>query len=146
MKYSAMLLLVLSCLWAYAALAGEQKKGVAVVKNPVVIQGGTSQLMNVTFLHRDHIRSGIKCAHCHHDDSMGSRYLSCSECHVTPGARERDTMSMFMAFHAKGTDRSCYGCHSGLAEKEPDKYTEFRNCRPCHISPQAREIAEEAEK
>ena len=46
-------------------------------------------------------------------------------------------MSLFMAYHSPDTDRSCYGCHRKLAGKYPN----FKGCRPCHMSPQAREAA-----
>ncbi len=61
------------------------------------------------------------------------------DCHSIKGARERDPMSMVMAYHDPGSDRSCYGCH----KKEAARHPEFRGCRPCHISPMARAAAAE---
>lgn len=143
MKYLTALLLTLAFLWAGDAQAREVSKGIMkIIKNPMEIKGGESSRMNVMFRHQSHQGKGIACKHCHHESSSDTAYSSCTqECHATPGARERDTMSMFMAFHARETDRSCYGCHTQLAEKDPKKYSSFKGCRPCHMSPQARETA-----
>lgn len=144
MKYLATLLFALAFLCAPDAQAGELKRIGTLIKSPMVIAGGTSERMSVTFTHDSHMGKGFGCATCHHEKSLGSAFVSCRDesCHATPGARERDTMSMFMAFHSTDTDRSCYGCHTKLAYEEPDKYGDkFQNCRPCHISPQAKAAA-----
>ena len=92
------------------------------------------------FPHTAH--KGINCMHCHHEMSGDNRYVACTECHATPGARERDSMSMFMAFHSKNGDRSCYGCHSQKAQENPAKYgAKFKGCRPCHMAASARDAA-----
>lgn len=146
MKYMITLLFALAVLWAVAAQASEPK-GVAKTRRPIAIEGGTSPRMTVMFTHKTHTGSGIKCQHCHHESSGTSPYSSCREaCHSIPGARERDPMSMFMAFHSGDTDRSCYGCHSSLALKDPQKYPDFYGCRPCHMSPEASEEAAGAAK
>lgn len=64
--------------------------------------------MFVTFNHSSH--KGVKCRTCHHEGLPKDRYASCTneECHSIKGARERDTMSLFMAYHSPDTDRSCY--------------------------------------
>lgn len=141
MKYLTTLLFVLALLCASYVQADEPNIDMAVISKPIVIKGGTSELMNVTFNHKSHRKVGnnIPCQRCHHETSADIPYSSCTEsCHSTPGARERDSMSMFMAFHSPDPDRSCYGCHTSLAQKEPEKYPQFQNCRPCHVSPEAR--------
>ena len=143
MKYVIPLLAALLLCWAAAAQAApaDQPNGMGAMKNqPIEIEGGTSPRMTVIFAHKSH--KDISCKNCHHETSGDTPYSSCREaCHATPGARERDPMSMFMAFHAKGTSRSCYGCHNELAATDPAKYSSFKGCRPCHMSPQAREAA-----
>ncbi len=132
MKYSAMILVVLTLLWVASAQA-EASKTPAQIKNSPIELAGESPLIRVTFNHATHRHIGVSCKNCHHETSANIPYSSCRDaCHATTGARERDPDSMFMAFHAKGTERSCYGCHSMRAEKNPEAYPEFRNCRPCH--------------
>ena len=123
-QVATVLLAMLAVFWVYDAQASELRKLGEIIKQPMTIEGGSSQLMNVTFTHKTHMGKGFGCATCHHEKSLGSSFVSCRDesCHATPGARERDTMSMFMAFHSGDTDRSCYGCHSKLANEEPDKY------------------------
>ena len=146
MKYLAAFLVALTLLWIGGAQANESK-GLGIKNSPIVIEGGESQRMTVVFNHKSHRNIGVSCKNCHHETSGDTPFSSCREdCHATPGARERDPMSMFMAFHAKGTDRSCYGCHSRLAAESPAKYPQFKGCRPCHMSPQAREAAAAAKK
>ena len=139
MKYVTLLLLALSLMCAGAAQARDIKEMSQVIKKPIEIPGGTSARMSVMFPHTAH--KGINCMHCHHEVGSDSRYVACTECHATPGARERDPMSMFMAFHSKNGDRSCLGCHKKLAAENPDKFPQFKGCRPCHMSPAAREAA-----
>lgn len=125
---------------------GESKGIGETIKSPIEIEGGTSARMTVIFPHKSHRDKGFGCKTCHHESSSDIPYSSCRDCHSTPGARERDPMSMFMAFHAKGTDRSCLGCHTRLAAENPATYSKFKGCRPCHMSPQAREAAAKAGK
>ena len=141
MRYLTTLLVVLAFVCVGAAQAGEPTKS-TIKNNPIVIEGGTSPRMTVVFSHKTHRDKGFSCKTCHHESSADIPYSSCrEECHSTPGARERDSMSMFMAFHAKGTDRSCYGCHTMLAEKAPGAYPSFKGCRPCHSSKAREEVA-----
>ena len=148
MKYLTALLFALPLIWAGGAQAAESEETMGKIKNnPIEIAGGTSPRMTVIFSHKSHSGKGISCKNCHHESSSDTAFSSCTEaCHATPGARERDPMSMFMAFHAKNTDRSCYGCHSRLAEKSPALYPGFKGCRPCHMTPAARADAEAAKK
>ena len=140
MKYVTLLLLALSLVCAGAAQARDIKEMSQVIKKPIEIPGGTSPRMSVMFPHTAH--KGINCMHCHHEVGSDSRYVACTECHATPGARERDPMSMFMAFHSKNGDRSCYGCHSQKAQENPAKYgAKFKGCRPCHMAASARDAA-----
>ena len=142
MKYVPLLLLALSLVWVGAAQARDVKEMSQVIKKPIEIPGGTSARMSVMFPHTAH--KGIKCMHCHHEMGGDSRYVACTECHAAPGARERDPMSMFMAFHSKNGDRSCYGCHSQKAQENPAKYgAKFKGCRPCHMAASAREAAKQ---
>ena len=137
MKYVTLLLFALAVLCTGAAQARDIKEMAQIIKKPIEIPGGSSARMSVMFPHTAH--KGINCMHCHHEVGGDSRYVACTECHSTPGARERDSMSMFMAFHAKDTDRSCYGCHTKKALENPAKYGEkFKGCRPCHMAPSTR--------
>ncbi|MDR2892507.1 MAG: cytochrome c3 family protein [Deltaproteobacteria bacterium] len=105
-------------------------------QHPITIEGGTSRLATVIFNHSSHSGTGIACITCHHNSSSDKAVSSCREvCHAAPGARARNAMSMFMAFHAKNTDRSCYGCHSMRAEAVPAAYPKFKSCQPCHTAP-----------
>lgn len=137
MKYVTLLLLALSLVWVGEAQARDIKEMSQIIKKPIEIPGGTSSRMSVMFPHTAH--KGINCMHCHHEEGSDSRYVACTECHATPGARERDPMSMFMAFHSKNGDRSCYGCHTQKAKENPAKYgAKFKGCRPCHMAASAR--------
>lgn len=146
MKYLATVLFAMTLLWVGGAIANENG-GMGAIKNkPIVIEGGESARMTVVFTHKSHRNIGVSCIHCHHDSSSNTPYSSCRECHSTPGARERDPLSMFMAFHSRETNRSCYGCHVQLAEQDPQKYPRFKGCQPCHMSPQARAAAAAAKE
>ena len=137
MKY--IIALTLSLLVSYPAFAAEESP--AVLKKPIVIPGGTSPRMSVTFNHTTHKQ--IKCQSCHHmKTETGKRFVKCTieECHSTAGARERDTMSMFMAFHDKKAENSCYGCHKREVASHPD----FKGCRPCHTGPMGKNLKAEA--
>lgn len=139
MKYLATLLLALAFFLPQEAQASELRRIGEIIRRPLVVDSSTSPRLNVTFSHKDHMGKGFGCATCHHERSLGSAFVSCREegCHATPGPRERDTMSTFMAFHSPDTNRSCLGCHSQLRAEQPEKYgITFRNCRPCHYRPQ----------
>lgn len=130
MRYLTTLLVLLGMLGAYGVASGGD-----AISGPTYVEGGSSALMTVIFKHQDHLRQDITCITCHHDGSKGSYFVPCTECHVTPGARERDPLSMFAAFHARDDIRSCYGCHEMRAEAEPESYPSFTGCRPCHAAP-----------
>ena len=137
MRYLTLFLVALLFAGAAVAQSAEPRKG-SPKNYPILIEGGESSRMSVVFSHKTHKGKGFTCKQCHHESSSSTPYSSCTEdCHATPGARERDPMSMFMAFHSKESDRSCYGCHNMLAEKHPGAYPSFKGCRPCH-STQAR--------
>lgn len=106
---------------------------------PILLDDGVSKRMGVVFNHKSH--KSVKCVTCHHEGLPGNRYASCtnSECHAITGPAERDPMSVYMAYHAPDTDRSCYGCHKSLA----GKYPSFKGCQPCHRTP-AQKLAVEA--
>lgn len=135
MKHVTALLLAMAFFCTGAAQASEAKDRVARMHEPITIQGD-SKRMAVVFNHSSHKAKGITCIHCHHESPVNMPFVSCSDenCHATPGARERDTMSMYMAYHAKDTDRSCVGCHTQLAAQSPKSYPGFKGCRPCHSS------------
>jgi hypothetical protein len=144
MKYLATLLLTLAFFCPQDALAADPLKNLGeIIKKNVTIKASGSALMNVTFNHENHMGKGFGCANCHHEKLAGKSYVPCANdaCHSAPGPRERGAMSMFMAFHARGSDRSCYGCHSKLSAENPEKYPSLQGCRPCHMSPQARQEA-----
>lgn len=141
MRYLFIALFVFALFGATEIQAHEAKGSLFKYTQPIELNDGTSKLMHVTFKHTDH--KGIKCRNCHHEGLDTNRYASCTNelCHSLKGARERDTMSLFMAYHSPD-ERSCYGCHSKLAAENPN----FRGCRPCHMSPQARIAVEQAKQ
>lgn len=108
--------------------------------NPILLDSGKSERMYVIFNHSTH--KSVACRTCHHTGLPGNRYAPCTneECHSIQGASSRDPMSVYMAYHAPNTDRSCYGCHKPLAGKYPD----FKGCRPCHQTMMGRKVAEKA--
>lgn len=119
---------LLILLFSSYALAGN----LASIREPILMDYGASPRLFVTFNHNTH--KSVKCRTCHHiKDDEGMRYVKCTreECHSLKGSRQRDPMSAFMAYHARGTDRSCYGCH----QQERSKYPSFKGCRPCHMGP-----------
>lgn len=129
--------LVLVCGLAWADKTPNLKN----LANPIELNAGESPRMHVIFNHSTH--KSVKCRTCHHEGLPGNRYASCTneECHSLKGASERDPMSVYMAYHAPDTNRSCYGCHKRLA----DKYPAFKGCRPCHMTPQGRIAATETQ-
>lgn len=142
MKYITITLLAAAmCLWSAVPQARSIREMTQEIKQPMELKAGTSERMHVMFPHTAH--RGVSCMQCHHEMGETGRYVACTECHATPGAKERDPMSMYMAFHAKGTDRSCYGCHARMVEAYPAKYGQkFAGCRPCHMSPGLRKAAQ----
>lgn len=146
MKYLITLLFALGLACAGFAHAKEARSPSKIKNNPIVLEGGKSKLMSVVFSHKAHYGKGFSCITCHHESSTDTPYSSCRDCHSEPGANERDPMSMFMAFHAKGTNRSCYGCHTMLVEKNPGGYPLFKGCRPCHTPGSADKAAAVAAK
>ncbi|MGJ3522320.1 formate dehydrogenase subunit gamma cytochrome c-553 [Nitratidesulfovibrio sp. D1] len=143
MKYLVISLFAVTLLVAGAALAADAGDAAKAPKKAIELKHGTSKRMHVMFNHATH--KDVACEQCHHDTPDPAKpYVSCTndDCHATPGPRERDTMSMFVAYHAKDTDRSCYGCHKQMAKDHP----EFSGCRPCHMSPQAKKDAAAAKK
>ena len=120
MKSMFLLLLSLSFLLVGDVQARSIMEMMRVIKEPIVIKAGKSRRMDVTFQHNSH--KGISCMQCHHLSGDKGRYVPCVECHAKPGPRERDPMSMFMAFHARDTQRSCLGCHKQKVLDRPDKF------------------------
>lgn len=109
---------------------------------PIELDAGKSPRMYVIFNHSTH--KDMACRTCHHEGLPGNRYAPCTSegCHSQPGASNRGPMSVYMAYHAQDTDRSCYGCHKPLAGKYPD----FKGCRPCHATMMGRKLAGSAAK
>lgn len=143
MKYLVISLFALTLLVAGTALAADAGDAAKAPKKAMELKHGTSKRMHVMFNHTTH--KDVACDQCHHDTPDPKKpFVSCTnaDCHATPGPRERDTMSMFVAYHAKDTDRSCYGCHKKLAAENP----QFSGCRPCHMSAQAKKEASAAKK
>lgn len=111
------------------------------IRGPITLDYGASPRLAVVFNHDTH--KSVKCRTCHHmADEEGKRFVKCTreECHSLKGSRERDPMSAFMAYHARDTDRSCYGCH--LAERA--RHPSFKGCQPCHMGPFSRANLEAA--
>lgn len=126
------------CFIALLFCAG-QADGKANLKDlgkPMLLDSGDNPRMYVIFNHSSH--KSVKCRTCHHEGLPGNRYAACTnkECHSLPGAKERDVLSVYMAYHAPDTTRSCLGCHKKLAGKYPD----FKGCSPCHKSMRGREV------
>lgn len=107
---------------------------------PIELDAGKSPRMYVIFNHSSH--KDVACRTCHHEGLPENRYAPCTSegCHSLQGASSRNPMSVYMAYHAHGTDRSCYGCHKQLAGKYPD----FKGCSPCHPTMMGRKLTENA--
>lgn len=121
---------------------GAYAAGLNAIQKPMLLDYCSGPRLAVVFNHSTHKQ--VQCRTCHHIvDDEGKRYVKCTreECHSIPGSRERDPMSAFMAYHAKGTDRSCYGCHL----ERRAKYPSFRGCQPCHMGPETKAKLEKAE-
>lgn len=105
---------------------------------PIELNAGESKRMYVIFNHSSHKK--IACRNCHHEGLPGNRYAPCtnSECHAITAPSSREPLSVYMAYHAPGMKRSCYGCHKSLAAENPA----FRGCKPCHQSMGSRKMAE----
>lgn len=128
MKYIAAAVVLASAMCAGQALAQEEPARKGVLKSPIELRSGSSDRMHVIFRHTSH--KSVACRFCHHASPSDKPYVSCTteECHSLNGARERDTMSVFMAYHSRESERSCYSCHKARAAAHP----EFTGCRPCH--------------
>ena len=130
------LLLLMILLWPPSeALCRPNLKDLA---KPMELDAGELKRMYVTFNHSSH--KSVACRTCHHEGLPGNRYAPCTSegCHSLPAPSERNPMSVYMAYHAPGTDRSCYGCHKALA----GKYPAFKGCRPCHETMMGRKVTE----
>lgn len=105
---------------------------------PILLDAGDSKRMFVVFNHSSH--KSVRCRQCHHEGLPGQRYAPCTnpECHAITTASSREPLSVYMAYHAPQTKRSCYGCHKSLRGKYPD----FRGCRPCHQSMRGKKVAD----
>lgn len=126
-------------LCAQVALAGN----LLSIREPILLDYGASPRLAVVFNHNTH--KEVKCRTCHHIvDAQGQRFVKCTreECHSLKGARQRDPMSEFMAYHARDTDRSCYGCH----QQERATHPSFKGCQPCHMGPITKANLQKAEK
>lgn len=108
--------------------ADQARSNLKNLNKPILLDAGKSKRTYVLFNHTSHKQ--VACRVCHHIGLPGDRYAPCTndQCHSLQGAKERDPMSVYMAYHAQGTDRSCYGCHKPLAGKYPG----FKGCGPCH--------------
>jgi hypothetical protein len=83
----------------------------------------------VQFSHARHGAADVQCATCHHTWDGKSDVQSCAApgCHDQPG--KKGETAFYAAFHAKGTDRSCVGCHKPL--KKAGKAVPM-SCGQCH--------------
>lgn len=140
MRHLLLIVGLLTLLLGQKAYAGQARPNLKNLDQPILLDAGAVKRMEVIFNHSTH--KSVKCRICHHMGLPGNRYAPCTneECHALKGAAERNPMSVYMAYHAPYTDRSCYGCHKSLA----DKYPAFRGCKPCHQTPQGRKLAAEA--
>lgn len=122
------------------AQAGQDLKELGKrIKDPIVLESSVSPLLNVTFNHSTH--RSVPCRTCHHEEGSEGWYVSCSECHFIEGPRQTEVESSFHAFHSKESARSCYGCHQKMAAERPQDFPHFTNCRPCHMTDEARDAA-----
>ena len=129
------LLALFFALQATPANSRDMREMAGEIAKPITIKATESEKMNVTFNHASH--KGISCMTCHHQkpETGGDRYVRCASCHNRPGAKERHHMSTFMAFHAKDSKSSCFGCHSKKRAEQPEKYaSRFSGCYPCHAA------------
>lgn len=140
MRLAIPLCLLLSFL--IAPLAVQARTNLKDLDKPIELDSGNLKRMYVIFNHSSH--KSVACRTCHHEGLPGNRYAPCTneECHALPGPAERNPMSVYMAYHAPGTDRSCYGCHKPLAGKYPG----FKGCGPCHETMMGRKLTENAAK
>ena len=117
-------------LFASPACADAARPNLKNISGPILIDAGDSKRMYVTFNHSNH--KDIACRNCHHEGLPGNRYASCTakECHAITAPSSREVLSVYMAYHAPDTKRSCFGCHKPLA----GKYQGFKGCSPCHTS------------
>lgn len=135
MKRCTLFLFAAALLFSVPAQGRTMQEMANQVTNPIVIPDGESGRMSVTFNHSSH--KAVSCMTCHHtkDEAGETRYVACRTCHNQPGAKNRHYMSTFMAFHAKDSVSSCYGCHSKKRAEQPEKYAaKFSGCYPCHAS------------
>lgn len=132
------LLVIIALLTGTAVVAGD----LFSVRKPILIDYGASPRLAVVFNHDTH--KSVKCRICHHiADEQGKRFIKCTQegCHSIKGSYQREPMSAFMAFHARGMDRSCYGCHL----EERATHPSFRGCQPCHMGPLTKAALQKAE-
>lgn len=130
MRYLCLLTMTLSLCLVFGANLASGRVNLKDLDKPILLDAGNSKRMYVNFNHSSH--KSVACRTCHHTGLPGHRYAPCTskECHALPGAAEREPLSVYMAYHAPDTDRSCYGCHRRLAGKYPG----FKGCGPCHKS------------
>jgi hypothetical protein len=82
----------------------------------------------VAFSHDRH--GAIECGTCHHTWDGSGPVARCSApgCHDQPG--KQGAMTFYNAYHAKGMDRSCMGCHKLTAKQgRPAPVA----CNACHV-------------
>ena len=132
MLFSAILL---CCICFLSSKAQAEEVNLFSFRNPIQLDVGESKRMHVTFKHMNH--KGVKCRTCHHESVDGTRYAKCSNenCHSLKGAKQRESNSIYMAYHSPETNRSCYTCHK---TKVKGKFSAEKGCRPCHLGKQAR--------
>lgn len=142
MRYFFVAFCALALCLGISCISASARPNLKNLDKPILLDAGQSKRMYVTFNHSSHKK--IACRTCHHEGLPGNRYAPCTnkECHALTGASERDPMSVYMAYHAPDTDRSCYGCHKPLAGKYPN----FKGCRPCHETMRGAKVAENTDK
>lgn len=114
----------------FCSFSAESRPNLKNLDKPILLNAGPSKRMYVIFNHSTH--KEVKCRTCHHEGLPGNRYASCTspECHAITAPSSREPLSVYMAYHAPDTQRSCFGCHKPLAGKYPG----FKGCGPCHKS------------
>lgn len=94
-----------------------------------VPEGATATKSPVAFSHTGH--AALDCQACHHKWDGASPVQGCATdgCHTDVAAKKGDD-SFYMAFHDRGSETSCVGCHFAL--KKAGSPTGPVSCNDCH--------------
>lgn len=138
MQYAFLFVIAAMLAMAQPGYAAEKRPNLMNLDKSIELNAGESKRMYVSFNHSSHTQ--VACRICHHTGLKGNRYASCTspQCHAQTAPSSREPLSVYMAYHAQNTNRSCFGCHKPLAGKYPG----FKGCSPCHLGESARKMSE----